>query len=122
MIEKESKIKMKTLNSPSPSEVIEASKNEMIFSFKDVNQTVLSEYISISEKILEIYDEKEALCRALAIINGNEKGFKQKSLITNQDNFITYQVIGDIDTSVTNLFPFFNVLTILICKVLAVPL
>ena len=109
IIEKQINVKMGIARSPSPQDVIEASIQGTIQNFQDVNSEVLANYEPISKMILEKFDQVDALSRALAIIGGNDKGFMQKSLITNQKGYMTYKVDGEIPMHLDGLFPFFKV-------------
>jgi hypothetical protein len=108
MIERDSKIKMKMKNPPSAAEIIEASSKDMMDSFQNVNQNILSNYEKMAEELLELYPPKEALTRAMALISKHETGFKSKSLITGQKDTITFEILGHFENMNTSLFSFFK--------------
>ena len=108
MIERESNIKMKQIERPSPAEIIEASSKDMLNSFQNVTETVLKGYQPMVKSLLENYTPEEALSRALALISGNEDGFGARSLITNEPNLITFELTGDFQFSRHPLLPFFK--------------
>ena len=115
-IEREINLKMTVAKPPSALEVIDASKNETLLRFRKVNPTVIEKYEPIVSAILEDFKGPEALARALALMGGNEQGFNQKSLITNEKGLVTFQATGDIPMHLEGLFPFFKVFNTILSR------
>ena len=59
-------------------------------SFDEVNQDVLSYFDETSEKILQTYEPKEALNRALALVSGFKSIILRRSLLSGLENYITF--------------------------------
>lgn len=64
-------------------------------SFDEVNEDVLPYIDETSEKILQQYESKEALDRALALISGFKSIIQRRSLLTGVENYQTFIMESD---------------------------
>lgn len=105
-IEFKAGIKIKKMGIPQPEDIIKASARDISHSFDKVSDKVLSYFEESADDILEHYNPKEALSRALAIISGYTKSMKQRSLLFSTEGFVTY--IIESDQEVRSLTYFYN--------------
>jgi len=91
-IEKKASFKFQKVGIPQPIDIIKASSRDIATSIKHVPHEVVGMFKEISEELVRELGPEEALSRALAIITGTTEKFKQRSLLTSKEGFITYEL------------------------------
>ncbi len=91
-IEKKASFKFQKVGVPQPADIIKASSRDIATSIKHVPEEVVGLFKEISQELVNELGPEEALSRALAIISGTTEKFKQRSLLTSREGFITYEL------------------------------
>lgn len=95
-IERKANFKFQKVGAPQPLDIIKATSRDVVKSIKHVPHEVVGMFKEISQELVKDLGAEEALCRALAIISGTNEKFKQRSLLTSVEGFITY--LAETDT------------------------
>jgi len=95
-IERKANFKFQKIGAPQPLDIIKATSRDVVKSIKHVPHEVVGMFKEISQELVKDLGAEEALCRALAIISGTNEKFKQRSLLTSVEGFITY--LAETDT------------------------
>jgi len=98
-IEKKAKFKFQKVGAPQPDEIIKASSRDIATSIKNVSHDVTFLFKDISQELIQELGAEEALSRALALVTGTTEKFKQRSLITSHEGFVTYEVNTENETT-----------------------
>jgi len=94
-IEKKASFKFQKVGIPQPADIIKASSRDIAASIKHVPHEVVGLFKEISQELVNELGPEEALSRALAIISGTTEKFKQRSLLTSREGFITYEIYAN---------------------------
>ncbi len=94
-IEYRAKIKIKKIGMPQISDIMRANARDISLGFDKVSQDVLPYFGETVKDIFSRFKPEDALCRALAIITGYTKIFKQRSLLFSTEGYITYVIEGE---------------------------
>uniref|UniRef100_A0A7S3K9M8 RNA helicase n=1 Tax=Euplotes crassus TaxID=5936 RepID=A0A7S3K9M8_EUPCR len=92
IIESKAGIKLKKIGAPQPTDIIKASANEAIKGFEKVDDSVTHLFEETAQKLIEEKGAMKAVSLALAYISGTTEKLKKRSLLTGQENFVTYTV------------------------------
>jgi len=95
-IERKANFKFQKVGAPQPQDIITATSRDVVKSIKHVPHEVVGMFRDISQELVKDLGAEEALCRALAIISGTNEKFKQRSLMTSMEGYITY--LAETDT------------------------
>jgi ATP-dependent RNA helicase DDX21 len=101
-IEHKAKLKFQKIGAPQPADIIKASGRDIAASIKMVPHEVVAMFKEISSELIEDLGPEEALSRALAIVTGTTEKFKQRSLITSNEGFVTYTIETETDFKGSN--------------------
>ena len=91
-LERETNIKFEKHGIPSAADVVKAQAESISMNISKVNPSVLKYYEETSDKLLKDHTPKEALSRAFALLCGQTDEFAQRSLITGQQDLVTYKL------------------------------
>ena len=107
-IERKAKFKFQKVGVPQPEDIIKASSRDIATSIKNVSHDVTSLFMEISQELIQELGAEEALSRALALVTGTTEKFKQRSLLSSNEGFVTYELNAE-----DELHDFRSVLTLI---------
>lgn len=92
LIESKAGIKFKKIGAPQPEDIIKHSAKEAIKGFDKVDEKVLSMFEDTAQYLIDTKGALKAVSLALAYISGTTEQIKKRSMLTGQENFVTYDL------------------------------
>ena len=72
-----------------------ANLKDLMISFDKVDKNVIEHFEVATDELIEKYGNKEAMCRALALITGFHGIIKERSLLTGREGYVTFLLLCD---------------------------
>ncbi len=92
LVESKAGVKFKKIGAPQPEEIIKASAGEAIKGFEKVDATVCALFEETAQKLIDDKGALKAVSLALAYISGTTEKLEARSLLTGQENFVSFTV------------------------------
>ena len=92
LIERKAGVNFKKIGAPLPEDIVKASANGAIESMERVADEVLPHFEEAADLLISKFGPKKALQMALAHISGNTDKIHQRSLLTAEQGFVTYEI------------------------------
>lgn len=92
LIESKAGIKLKKIGAPQPEDIIQSSAKEVIKGFEKVDKEVLKLFEETAKNLIESKGALTAVSLALAYISGRTEKIKKRSLLTGEENFVSFDM------------------------------
>lgn len=92
IIESKAGIKLKKIGAPQPEDIIKSSAKEAIKGIEKVDEGVLNLFEDFAQYLIDTKGALKAVSLALAYISGTTEKIKERSLLTGQEHFVTYDL------------------------------
>jgi len=93
-IEKKAGIIFAKIGAPLPEDIIKASSRDVVKSLEKVSPEVLPFFDETAQELIRCHGADKALTMALAYISGHLSKIQNRSLLTGQEGYITYELLS----------------------------